>query len=114
MATKKSIIGKIAGDMAESTSNVHAINKENIAAVKADTKANFSEATTPNPDFVKFKEAKGIGNKVKVVVESIKEGAKENSEKEKVRRAEIQSQESYKTLLEEQRNLRQSIIKGVK
>jgi len=113
MATKKSIIGKIAEDMAESARHVHAINKDNMAEVKADTKANFNEATTPNPNFVKFKETKGLGNKAKVVVEGIKEGAKENSEKEKVRRAEIQSHESYKTLLKEQRNLRQSIIKGV-
>jgi len=107
----KSIVGKIASDLAESTRKVHEINKENIAAVHADTKANFAEATTPDPGFVKFTEAKGIKNKVKVIAENIKEGAKENSDKEKARREEIQSHASYKTLLEEQRTNRQKTIK---
>ena len=105
------VIKKIANDLAESTRKVHEINKENIAAVHADTKANFAEATTPDPGFVKFTEAKGIKNKVKVIAENIKEGAKENSDKEKARREEIQSHASYKTLLEEQRTNRQKTIK---
>jgi len=111
---KKGVIGTITEGFAESTRNVHEINKENIEAVKADTKANFEEATTPNPDFVKFTEAKGLGNKVKVIAENIKEGAKENTKKENARRAEIQSHDSYKTLLDEQRTKRQTTIKGKK
>ena len=112
--SKKGIVEKVAEGFAESTRAVHEINKENIAGVKADTKANFDEATKPNPDFEKFKNAKGLGNKVKVIAENIKEGAKENSEKEKERREEIQSHESYKTLLEEQRTKRQATIKKPK
>ena len=109
---KKSIIGTVTEGFAESTRNIQAINKENMAAVKADTKANFDEATVPNPDFVKFRQAKGIGNKIKVIVENIKEGAKENTEKEKARQAKIKSHESYQVLLEEQRIKRQATIRG--
>ena len=114
MEKKKRIIEKIVDDLAESTRNVHAINKENIAAVKADTKANFDEATKPNPDFEKFKAAKSLGKKAKVVVDNIKDGVKENSAKESARRAEIRSHESYRTGLEEQRIKRQSTIRGEK
>jgi len=106
---EKGIIGKIADDMAESTRTVHEINKENIAAVKAETRANFDEATAPTPALVRFREAKGFGNKIKVIVESIVEGARENTKKEEVRRAEIQSHESYRALLENQRANRQEI-----
>jgi hypothetical protein len=106
----KGIVGKIADGLAESTRAVHEINKENIAAVKADTKANFEEATAPDPGLEKVKQAKGFGNKVKTIAENIKEGAKENTEKEKERLAEIQSHESYKTLLDEQRANRQKTI----
>ena len=112
MAEKKGVIKKIADDLAESTRNVHQINKENLAAVKVDTRANFEEATAPNPDFVEFKEAKGFGNKVKVIAENIKAGAAEASEKEKERRAEAQSHEAYRTALEEQRIRRQATIRG--
>ena len=109
--SKKGIVGKIADDLAESTRTVHEINKENIAAIHADTIANFAEATTPDPGLEKVKQAKGLGNKVKQIAENIVDGAKENTEKEKARLAEIQSHESYKTLLEEQRVNRQRTIK---
>ena len=99
----KNIIGTIKEGFAESTRTAHAVNKENISAVKADTKAMFDEATTPSPGFVKFKEAKGIGNKAKAVVDNIKEGAAEASEIEKERRADIQSREAYKAVLEASR-----------
>jgi hypothetical protein len=107
---KNGIIGKIAGGFADSTRAVHEINKEHMAAVKADSKALFEEAKTPDPGMVKFKEAKGIGNKVKVIAENIKDGAAEASENERVRRAEIQSHESYRTLLEGERASRQARI----
>ena len=100
MSDKKSIIGTIKEGFAESTRTVHKINKENIAAVKADAKTMYDEVTTPSPGFVKFKEAKGVGNKAKVVVANIKESAAEASEIEKERRADIQSHEAYKTILE--------------
>jgi hypothetical protein len=106
----RGIIGKIAGDLAESARTVHEINKENLAAVKADSKANFEAAATPDPGFVKFKQAKGFKNKISVIAENIKEGANENSAREKERRAEIQSHDSYRTLLEEQRTGRQAVI----
>ena len=108
---EKGIVEKIVDDLVENTRTVHQINKENIAAVHADTKANFAEAAAPDPGFEKFKEAKGLGNKVKVIAENIKEGAKENSAKERERRAEIQSHDSYRTMLEEQRAKRQAAIK---
>jgi len=97
--TEKGIIGKIADGFAESTRTINEINKENMEAVKAETKANFEEATAPSPALVRFREAKGFGNKMKAIVAGIVEGAKENSEKEKARRAEIQSHESYRTVL---------------
>jgi hypothetical protein len=112
MSNKKGIIGKVAEGFAESTRAVHEINKENMAAVKADTKANFEAATTPDPGLVKFKQAKGVGGKVKAIAENIKEGAAANSEKERARRAEIQSHTTYKTGLEEQRTRRQATIAG--
>jgi len=107
----KGIIGKIANGFAESTRAVHEINKENIAAVKAGAKANFAEVAAPDPGFEKFKKAKGFGNKVKVIAGNIKEGAAANSEKERERRADIQSHDSYRTLLEDQRTSRQETIK---
>jgi len=50
MANKKGIIGTIREGFAESIHNVREINKENMAAVRADTKANFEAATMPVPD----------------------------------------------------------------
>ena len=107
---KKGIIGKVAEGFAESTRTIHEINKENIAAVKADTKANFEAVTTPDPGLVKFKQAKGISNKIKVIGQNIKEGAAENSKKENARREKIQSHESYREILTNQR----INLKGVK
>ena len=114
MSTKKNIIGKVADGLAESTRAVHEANKENFNAVKVDTKANFDAATAPNPDLEKVKQAKGLGGKVKAIAENIAESAQENTEKEKARRADIQSHSSYKTLLENQREQRQNTIGGRK
>ena len=104
------IIGKITGGMAESTGAVREINRENMAAVRADTRANFQAATAPDPGMVRFMQAEGLGGKIRAVAENIKEGARESSEKERARRAEIQSHESYRTLLAEQRTRRQTLI----
>ena len=109
---KQGIISKITGDMAESTRAVHKINKENIAAIKADEKAFHSEATAPHPDMEDFKQAKGLKNKAKVVARSIKESVAEVSEDGKEFRDDIKSHEAYKTLLEEQRARRQDLLRG--
>ena len=93
------IIGKVAEGFAESTRTVHEINREHMATVKANSKALFEEAKQPDPDLVKFRKAKGLGNKVKVISESIKEGMAEASEIERERRADIQSHEVYRAVL---------------
>ena len=101
--SNNNIMKIITGGFAESARAVREINRENMAAVKADSKALFDEAKTPDPGMVKFKEAKGLGSKVKVVAECIKEGAAEASENERERRAEIQSFDAYRALLDESR-----------
>ena len=93
---------------AESIRIIHEINKENIAAVKEETRINFEAATAPNSGLVKLNETKGFWNKIKVIFSNIIESANANTEKENLRRAEIQTHESYRTTLEEQRTNRQS------
>ena len=100
---KNGIIGRIIDDMTESTRNVHEINKENMAAVRAESKANFTAATTPNPTFVDFIQTKGFVNKVKFLAANIKESGKQVAANEGVRRSEILSHGSYRTTLEGQR-----------
>jgi len=106
--------GPVMDGLKESTRTVHEINKENFAATKADAKENFQKATAPNPDFQRFLKAKGLGNKIKVIWENIVAGAAENTAKEIARRNEIQSFNSYKELLEKQRESRQATINGTK
>jgi len=100
---KQSVVGKIFDDLKESTRAVHEINKENLVAEKEASQARLAKATEHSPDVEKFKQAKGLKNKTRVVAENIKEGCSKNSEKEKERRAQIRSHESYRTLLEQQR-----------
>jgi hypothetical protein len=107
----KKVINKITDGFAESTRAVHEINKENIAAVKAESRAFHEQVTAPDPAFVEFKQTKGIKNKAKVVAKAIKENAETQSEKEKERRADIMSFDSYRTLLDGQRTMRKSFIK---
>ena len=109
---KIGIIGTVAEGFAESTRNVYAANKENMRAIKADTKANFEAATTPDPGLEKFKEAKGLKNKVKAIGQNIKDGAAEASEAEKERRTEIPNHTAYRAGLEEQRTRWQATING--
>jgi len=110
MANKKGVFGTITEGFMESTRAVREINKEHWAAVKADSKAVFEEAKTPDPGLVKFRQAKGLGNKIKVIGQNIREGTAANSEKEKERRAEIMSFDSYRTLLDEQGAGRQAVM----
>ena len=103
---EQGIVGKIFDDLRESTRTVHEINKENFAAEKEAFRARHEEAIEPNPDFAKFREAKGLKGKMAVVAESFRESCRENSEKERVRREQIKSHEAYKSRLEEQRTNR--------
>ena len=105
----KGVFSTIIEGFAESTRTIHEINKENIAAVKEETKINFEAATAPNSGLVKLNETKGFWNKIKVIFSNIRESANANTEKENLRRAEIQTHESYRTTLEEQRTNRQSV-----
>ena len=106
---KRSVVGKVIDDLKESTRNVRQINKENLVEVKETFSTIHAEATT-NPDFEKFRKTKGFKNKVKVVAENMKEGCRENSEKERERRAQIRSHESYRNLLELQKIKREAIV----
>ena len=95
---EQGVVGKIFDDLKESTRTVHEINKESLAAQKERSKAWHEEATEPNPGFVKFREAKGLKNKMAVVAENFRESCKETSVKEKERREQIKSFESYRTV----------------
>jgi len=102
----------VADGFKKSTRTVHEINRENFAEVRADAKANFQKATEPDPDFQRFREAKGLRGKIKVIWASIVAGAAENTAKETARRNEAQSFSSYKEMLETQRENRQATING--
>ena len=104
----KGVFSTIIDGFADSTRTIHEINKENIAAVKEETKTNFEAATASNPGIVKLNETKGFWNKIKVIFSNMKESANAQTEKEIARRSEIQSHSSYRTILEEQRTNRQS------
>lgn len=108
---KKNVIRTVIDGFKESAKAVHEINKQNIAEVKADSRANFIEATTPGPEFINFKQAKGLKGKAKAALDGLKASAKAASEKEKERRAEIRNHTAYKDLLQEQRAYRQAVIR---
>ena len=94
MSEKKSIVKKVMDDIKESARKQHEIDKENFAAVKADSKARFEDATKPYPDFEEFKEAKGLKEKAKVVAKHAARNGKKIAE---------ENRENYKKMLEEQR-----------
>ena len=103
------VITTIMDGFAQSTNAVREINRDNMAAVRADSKALWDEARTPDPGVVKVRQAKGFGNKVKAIGENIREGAAQASEIEQQRRADIQSHEAYRTILTDQRAARQAM-----
>ena len=107
---KKGIFSTITNGFAESTRNVHQINQENMAAVITETRTNFEAATVPNPGIAKLNETKGFWNKIKVIFSNMRETANAQAEAETARRAEIQSHDSYRNVLEEQRTNRQAIL----
>ena len=95
---EQGVVGKIFDDLRESTRTVHEINKQSLASQKETYKAIHEEATTPNPGFVKFREAKGLKSKMAVVAENFRENCKITSEKEKERREQVKSFDSYRTV----------------
>ena len=95
---EQGVVGKIVDDLRESTRTVHEINKQSLTSQKETYKAIHEEATAPDPGFVKFREAKGLKSKMAVVAESFRENCKIASEKEKERREQIKSFESYRTV----------------
>jgi hypothetical protein len=86
MASKTGIIGKIAEGFTESTRAAHSISKENMAAVKAGSKAFREEVTAPHPGMAEFKEAEGLSGKVKAVFNGMGEECKTQKEIERQRR----------------------------
>lgn len=99
---KKGIITKIADDLKESTHIINEINKENFAAEKEAAKRRHIETTTPSPELINFKKAKGLKAKAKAVKDGFKESARVQKEKEQERREEIKNHTAYKNLLEKQ------------
>ena len=110
MAKTNSTIEKIINGFKNSAATVNKINKENLAEEKRAFKKRHTQVTESNPDIAKVREAKGFKNKLKAIGENIKQSAKENSEKEKQRREKILSHESYKNLMQIQREWREIII----
>jgi len=107
---RNSFIGTVADGFAESTRNINAINKEHMAVVTADSKAVWDAAKAPDPGVARVKEAKGLGNKVKAVGQNIKDGCTEASANEKAFRAEVQSGEQYRAVLESSRDLQKTMV----
>ena len=94
MIEKKNFLEKAIDDMKENAKKQHEIDKENINAIKADSKARFEEAKKVDPDFQEFKDAKGLKAKAKVVAEHAARDGKKIAEEQR---------ENYKKMLEEQR-----------
>lgn len=103
---KQGVAGRIIGDLKANTRTVHQINKENLAAEK-------EAFRTMHPELVKFREARGLRNKMQVIGENLREGCREASAKERERREEIRSFEAYRTLLDEQRKWRTDALNRV-
>ena len=94
MASKKGFFKRAFEDMKEGAKKQREIDKEHYAAVKADSKARFEEAKKVTPDFQEFKNAKGLKEKVKVVMNHVERDGKAIAE---------ENRENYKKMLEEQR-----------
>lgn len=90
-------------DMKENTRKQHEIDKENFAAIKADSKARFDEDKKINPDFQEFIDAKGLKAKARVVTSHI--------ERDGLKIAE-ENRKKYKKMLSEQRENMNRTIDG--
>ena len=107
---KQNAVVRAFSDMKESAATISKINKENLAEEKYAFMERNTQATEPDSGIMKLKETKGFKNKLKVIGTNMKQTAQENSEKEKVRREQIKSHESYRNLMQGQREFREAII----
>lgn len=94
MSENKSFIQRAIGDMKEGASEQHRIDRENFAAVKADSKARFEEAKKPTPDFEEFAQAKGLKAKLQVLLDQAVRNGKEMRQEERIQ---------YEAMLKEMR-----------
>lgn len=94
MAEKKVFFAKAFDDMKENAQKQKQMDKENLDAIKADSKARFEEAKKVNPDFQEFKDAKGLKGKAKVVISHMERDGKQIAE---------ENRQKQQKLLEEQR-----------
>jgi len=106
---KQNAVVRAFSDMKESAATISKINKENLAEEKYAFMERHTQATEPDPGIMKLKETKGFKNKLKVIGTNMKQTAQENSEKEKVRREQIKSHESYRKILEMSRTQLETI-----
>ena len=79
---KKGIVKTVVDGFKESYQAQEEIDKENLRLEADLVKARHKENTKPNPDFVEFKETKGLGAKIKVVGKHLKNGAQEQRTKD--------------------------------
>lgn len=80
MSDNKNIIGNITEGFATSTSAAHEISKNNMAKVKAGTKAYHDEVTAPHPGMAEVKEAEGLGGKAKAVFKGMADECEQQKE----------------------------------
>jgi hypothetical protein len=106
---KQNAVVRAFSDMKESAATISKINKENLAEEKYAFMERHTQFTEPDPGIMKLKETKGFKNKLKVIGTNMKQTAQENSEKEKVRREQIKSHESYRKILEMSRTQLETI-----
>lgn len=94
MTEKKGFFERAFEDMKEGAKKQRKIDKENYEVVKADSKARFEEAKKVDPDFQEFKNAKGLKEKAKVVMNHVERDGKAIAN---------ENRQNYKKMLEEQR-----------
>ena len=102
MTPEKGFLKSAFEDMKENAKKQREIDKENYAAIKADSRARFEEAKKIDLDFQEFKEAKGLKEKARVVMNHVDRDAKAIAH---------QNRENYKKMLEEQRERNNKNIK---
>lgn len=76
MSEEKTFMQRAFDSMKEDAAKQHKIDAENFAAVKADSKAGFEEATAPNPDVEEFVQAKGFKAKLSVLLKHAEQNAR--------------------------------------
>lgn len=76
MSEETTFIQKAFDNMKEDAEKQHKIDAENFAAVRADSKARFKDATAPNPDVEEFVQAKGFKAKLNVLLKHAEQNAR--------------------------------------